>query len=271
MPVRRPREVTLFLVATQFLTRLPVPHLLDFESTWLSRSARYFPLVGALVGILNVGVWWVCRHWFSPSIAIGLMLAASLLTTGAFHEDGFADACDGFGGGSTPERILAIMKDSRVGAYGAMGISLLLGLKWVTLLGLPDAVFPWAVIAAHVSSRWWAIGLIWRLQYVRADSGSKSKPLAQSLSGLEWLASGMISAIALVVVTLVMRARGTDLHLDVSLAATLVSGLTAYLGGVYFQRRIGGYTGDCLGAVQQVAELVFLLTAVGAISAPASG
>jgi adenosylcobinamide-GDP ribazoletransferase len=109
--VRIAREVTLFLVATQFLTRLPVPRLRDFEPLWLTQSARYFPLVGALVGLLNVAVWWVCRHWFAPSISVGLMLAASLLITGAFHEDGFADACDGFGGGSTPERVLAIMTE----------------------------------------------------------------------------------------------------------------------------------------------------------------
>jgi adenosylcobinamide-GDP ribazoletransferase len=265
-PMRMPKEFTLFLVATQFLTRLPVPRLPDFEPIWLTRSARYFPLVGALVGTLNVSVWWVCRHWFAPSIAVGLMLAASSLITGAFHEDGFADACDGFGGGSTPERVLAIMKDSRIGAYGAMGVSLLLGLKWATLVGLPDAALPWAVIAAHVTSRWWAIGLIWRLDYVREDDGSKAKPLAQSLSGPEWLASGLIGAMGLLAATLVLRLVTASLDLAVSLAAALAAGVTVYIAGGYFRRRIGGYTGDCLGAAQQLAELVFLLLSVGAIA-----
>ncbi len=269
--MRLPREFTLFLVATQFLTRLPVPHLLEFEPDWLTRSARYFPVVGAIVGILNVGVWWICRHWFSASISVGLMLAASLLITGAFHEDGFADACDGFGGGSTAEQILTIMKDSRVGAYGTLGISLLLGLKWATLVGLSDSSLPWVVITAHVSSRWWAIGLIWRLDYVRTDAGSKSKPLAQSLSGSQWVTSGLMSVIALLAIALVMRAVGVTLNLGVSLAATLAAGVTVCLAGAYYRRRIGGYTGDCLGAAQQVAELVFLLTSVGAVPAPASG
>jgi adenosylcobinamide-GDP ribazoletransferase len=261
-----PREFRLFLVATQFLTRLPVPRLPHFEPIWLSQSARYFPLVGAVVGLLNVGVWWVCRHWFASSISVGLMLAASLLITGAFHEDGFADACDGFGGGGTPERVLAIMKDSRVGAYGAMGICLLLGLKWVTLVGLPDAALPWVVTVAHVSSRWWAIGLIWRLDYVRDAAGSKSKPLADSLSGSEWLCSGLIAAIALLAVALVLPSVITEPNLTVSFAAALTAGATAYLAGVYFSRRIGGYTGDCLGAAQQVAEFAFLLVSLGAFS-----
>ncbi len=268
--MRLPREFTLFLVATQFLTRLPV-HLREFEPDWLTRSARYFPLVGAVVGILNVFVWWVARHWFSPSISVGLLLAASLLITGAFHEDGFADACDGFGGGGTAEQILTIMKDSRVGAYGAMGISLLLGLKWATLVGLSDRALPWVVITAHVSSRWWAIGLIWRLAYVRTDAGSKSKPLAESLSGSQWVKSGLMSVVALLAIALVMRAVRVDLNLGVNLAATLAAGATVYLAGAYFQRHIGGYTGDCLGAAQQVAEIVVLLTSAGAASAQASG
>ncbi len=267
--MRLPRELTLFLVATQFLTRLPVPHLPDFQPDWLGRSVRHFPLVGALVGILDVGVWWICRHWFSPTIAVGLMVAASLLITGAFHEDGFADACDGFGGGGTAERILIIMKDSRVGAYGAMGVSLMLGLKWATLIALPDTALPWVVIASHVSSRWWAIGLIWRLKYVRTDGGSKSKPLAQSLSGSQWLASGFMGLVALFAIALVLRTVAVELNLGESLAATLSAGLAVYLAGGYFRRRIGGFTGDCLGAAQQVAELVFLLFTVGAASAPA--
>lgn len=266
MSLRLPREITLFLVATQFLTRLPVPRLTGFEPIWLTQSARYFPLVGALVGILNVGVWWVARHGFGPNIAVGLMLAASLLITGAFHEDGFADVCDGFGGGDTRLRVLSIMKDSRIGAYGTMGIGLLLGLKWATLVDLPDALMPGAIIAAHVTSRWCAIGLIWRLDYVRDDQGSKSKPLAQSLSGPHWLMSGLIGACALLAVTLVMRLLGVPTELLLFLLATLAAGTVACLAGAYFRRRIGGYTGDCLGAAQQLAELAFLLTYAGAAS-----
>ncbi len=117
-----------------------------------------------------------------------------------------------------------------------------------------------------MTSRWFAIGLIWRLDYVRDEAGSKSKPLANSLSGREWLASGLIGAIALFGMTLVLRSVDTAPDFTVSFAAALSAGVTVCLAGVYFRRRIGGYTGDCLGAAQQVAELAFLLVSVGALS-----
>src|SRR6202166_5351012 len=157
------RQIFLFLVAIQFLTRLPVPHLDGFQATWLSESARFFPLVGALVGLVGVGVWWLCSMCFPPAVAVGLMMSASLLLTGAFHEDGFADVCDGFGGGRTRDAVLSIMKDSRVGAYGAIGIAMMLGLKWSTLVSLPGAAIPLLVVGGHAMSRWCAIGLIWGL------------------------------------------------------------------------------------------------------------
>lgn len=136
------RQLTLFTVAVGFLTRLPVPSAAEYQPVWLARSARYFPLVGVLVGFINAGVWWLCSHWLPKGVSVGLMLAVSLLATGAFHEDGFADVCDGFGGGTTADRTLAIMKDSRIGAYGAIGIAVLLGLKWTALVAVPAIDFP---------------------------------------------------------------------------------------------------------------------------------
>src|ERR1700688_485188 len=191
------RQFLLFLAAMQFLTRLPVPHLDGFQATWLSESARFFPLVGALVGLGGVGVWWLCSMCFPPAVAVGLMMSASLVLTGAFHEDGFADVCDGFGGGRTRDAVLSIMKDSRIGAYGAIGIAMMLGLKWTTLVALPGAAIPLLVVGAHAISRWCAIGLIWGLAYVRSESDGKSKPLADSLSGPVWVLRGVIGAAAL--------------------------------------------------------------------------
>jgi adenosylcobinamide-GDP ribazoletransferase len=265
-----PRQWSLFLVATQFLTRLPVPRLAGFQPIWLTRSAIYFPLVGAMVGVINVGIWWLARHWFPAGVAIGLMMAASLLVTGAFHEDGFADVCDGFGGGATPERILEIMKDSRVGAFGAMGIAMLLGLKWCTLAALPDTVIPLIVVGAHMVSRWCAIGLIWGLRYRRSgtddqpETDAKAKPLADSLSGVQWGASGLMGALALVPW---MAFGGWSLQGGAAtlLVATPAAASSAWLMALYFKRRLGGYTGDCLGAAQQVAELAFLLGALAVV------
>ncbi len=264
------RQFSQFLVAIQFLTRLPVPIAADLEPSSLSRSVRYFPLVGALIGLMGAGVWWLSSLCFAPSLAAGLGLSASLLLTGALHEDGFADACDGFGGGASRESVLAIMKDSRVGAYGAIGVFMMLGLKWVTLASLPRAAFPILFVGAHMVSRWCATALIWQLQYVRVDADAKSRPFAGGLSTADWLLSGALGALALLpLMALAEPAPGANLPwVPILVAAPAAAAAATLLAGIYFKRRIGGYTGDCLGAAQQVAELSFLLAALGVMSAP---
>jgi adenosylcobinamide-GDP ribazoletransferase len=260
------RQALLFLVAIQFLTRLPVPPLAGFQTSWLSESARFFPLVGGLVGLSAVGVWWLSCLFLPPLVAVGLMMSASLLLTGAFHEDGFADVCDGFGGGRTRDAVLAIMKDSRVGAYGAIGVAMMLGLKWSVLASLPYAALPVIVVGAHIVSRWCAISLIWRLRYVRADTDAKSTPLANSLSGADWLLSGALGALMLLPPMLLIDP-AARFQLALALPAALaLSVITALLAAGYFRNRIGGYTGDCLGAAQQLAELSFLLAALGVLA-----
>jgi adenosylcobinamide-GDP ribazoletransferase len=257
------RQFTLFLLAAQFLTRLPVPHLRGFQPHWLAQSARYFPLVGALVGWLSVGVWWLSATCFPPVVAAGVLIAGSLLLTGAFHEDGFADACDGFGGGATRDAVLSIMKDSRIGAYGAIGIGMMLALKWSILVSLPRAALPLIVIAAQMMSRWCSIALIWQLKYVRADADAKSKPLAGSLSSVDWFLSGALGTLALLPAMLLVDPAADIRWTRVLLAAPLSAMAVTVLVGIYFKARIGGYTGDCLGAAQQIAELSFLLSALG--------
>lgn len=257
------RQFKFFLVALQFLTRMPVPRLADFQPDWLAASARYFPLVGVLIGLIAAGVWWLSSLVFPPAVAVGLMMAASLLLTGALHEDGFADVCDGFGGGATRDAVLAIMKDSRIGAYGAIGVAMMLALKWTTLTALPRAVLPLAVVGAHMISRWSAIGLIWRLPYVRTDAGAKAKPLADSLSAGHWLLSGVLGTLGLVPVIVLQEPAAARLSVPVFLPAFLLAVCGAALAGVYFKTRLGGYTGDCLGAAQQCSELIFLTATLG--------
>jgi adenosylcobinamide-GDP ribazoletransferase len=264
------RQLALFFTAAQFLTRLPTPAVRDFDPSSLSRSVRYFPLVGVLVGLINVAVWWLSSSRLPASVSIGLMLAASAVLTGALHEDGFADACDGFGGGTTPDRVLAIMKDSRIGAYGAIGIVLMLGLKWTALVALPVALLPLIVVAAHAMSRWCSVALIWRLAYVRADSDAKAKPFAGRLSGSAWMLSGLIGVAGFTPLAIAWArwsggASGPALGAAVLGGGAAAAALAALLAAVYFRRRIGGYTGDCLGAAQQLAELAFLLGGLAAL------
>jgi adenosylcobinamide-GDP ribazoletransferase len=257
--------VALFLVAAQFLTRVPVPTPGGFQTRWLSESLRFFPLVGGLVGLANVVVWWLSAHWFPRPVAVGLMLAASLLITGAFHEDGFADTCDGLGGGSTRERALAIMKDSRIGAFGALGLIVLMGLKWSTLVALPVADFWLIVVASHVVSRWCAIGLVWAMQYARAEGAGKSREFDGGLSGIQWLLSGVIGMTAVAIPAVWP---GVALSNAVASAAGMgfaAAAITTIAAAAYFRQRIGGYTGDCLGAAQQASELMFLLGALAVL------
>jgi adenosylcobinamide-GDP ribazoletransferase len=252
-------QLRLLCVATQFLTRLPTPRLRDFDPGWLAQSTRYFPLVGALVGLANVLVWWLASRWLPASVSIGLMMAVSMLLTGAFHEDGLADACDGFGGGSTQERVLAIMKDSRIGAFGAIGLFLMLGLKWTTLIALPSTVFVQLVVASHMLSRWYAIGLIPFLPYVRADADAKAKDFAGRLGAGEWILSGAVGLLGLAPLAWLYVRSAHLLDWAALGAGVCGAAVAAVAGGLYVRHRIGGYTGDCLGAVQQLAELGFLL------------
>jgi adenosylcobinamide-GDP ribazoletransferase len=262
------RQFSLFLVAIQFLTRLPMPSLEEFQPGWLAQSVRYFPLVGVLIGSIGVAVWWLSSIALPPLVAVGLMMGVCLLLTGALHEDGFADVCDGFGGGTTRDAVLSIMKDSRIGAYGAIGVGMMLALKWSSLVSLPRATFPITVLGAHMASRWCAIGLIWRLPYVRADADAKSKSFAGSLRTSDWLLSGVLGALALLPVALRI-----DPAVGISWARALLAALACAMAGTlavgaYFKARIGGYTGDCLGAAQQIAELTFLLVALGFFVGP---
>jgi adenosylcobinamide-GDP ribazoletransferase len=253
------RQLRLLCVATQFLTRLPTPRLREFDPSWLSQSTRYFPLVGVLVGLVNLLVWWIASRRLPASASIGLMMAASMLLTGAFHEDGFADACDGLGRGGSRERVLAIMKDSRIGAFGAIGLILMLGLKWTTLAALPSTVFVQSVVASHMLSRWYAVGLIAFLPYVREDADAKSKPFAGGLSGGSWILSGILGFLGLAPLAWAYTRDGAPLDWAALGAGACAAAVVALATALYFRRRIGGYTGDCLGAVQQLAELGFLL------------
>jgi adenosylcobinamide-GDP ribazoletransferase len=264
--VGTPRQSTLLLVAVQFLTRLPLPVFPHFEPGWLAQSLRYFPLVGAGVGLLNAGVLWLACRVFPIGVAVGLMLAVSLLVTGAFHEDGLADAFDGFGGGRTRERTLAIMHDSRIGAFGALALLILMGLKWTSLTSLPPLWLAFTLVVSHGFSRWCALGLIWALPYAREGGEGKAQPFASGLTAGGWVLGGLIAApipVALARFSLPASEWGAAL----SFACTgLAAGLALTLAlGLYFRRRIGGYTGDCLGATQQLAELTILLVALAVV------
>lgn len=245
-------QLRLFFTALQFFTRLPIPNWVGFEPHWLNHASRYFPLVGLVVGAITAAIY-ALAAWLLPApVATLLSTAAGIYITGAFHEDGFADMCDGFGGGMSAERVMEIMKDSRIGAYGAIGIVLMLALKCTTLAMLPPLTAIAALLAVHPLSRLLATALIWRLDYARAEG--KAKPLAQKMSTGEFL----IAVVTAVFPAVLLCAYGW-LAWSALLVGLLAAAIAAAWLAAMFVRRIGGYTGDCLGAVQQVTELVLYL------------
>jgi adenosylcobinamide-GDP ribazoletransferase len=252
-------ELRLVGVALQFLTRVPLPRSLRFEPAWLHASARHFPLVGAAVGAMGAAVLWGAALWWPLPVAVLLAMSAAVLLTGGFHEDGLADTCDALGGAVDRERALEIMKDSRLGSYGALGLVLVLALKAAALWGLAQRGMAMAAVPAwllaHAASRAAAVALLHALPYAGDAAHAKAKPMAQQV-GRGSLAMA-IAWVALLALSLraVLGPQGT-LPLLAALAGVAV---TALVCAGWFRRRLGGYTGDTLGATQQLAEATALL------------
>jgi adenosylcobinamide-GDP ribazoletransferase len=238
-------ERQLFLLALSFYTRLPHPQTLDYKQ--LPQAAVYLPLIGWLVGGICALVFYITDSLWPQTTAVILALIVGILMTGALHEDGFADVCDGFGGGMNKQRILEIMKDSHIGVYGFLGLLLILLLKISVLIEMPSPAIPLVLLAGHSISRLSPLLLMQRYEYAREHqskaSGAVYKPDFRELA--------FATVIALLPLAL----------LPALCALAIIPVLiTTTLLGHYFYRRIGGYTGDCLGASQQVAETVFYLS-----------
>lgn len=235
-----------------FFTRIPILFKLDYSSEIMNQSQKYYPLVGIVVGLFNALICYVLQFILPIDICLVLMMMSSVLLTGAFHEDGFTDVCDSFGGGYGKEKILIIMKDSRVGAYGVVGIILLFLLKFLSMKHLAETSFSdflVILIIAHSSSRYFSGIMIHTHQYVTDIDQSKSKPLANKALPKKTLLVGLVYTLLP--------------FLWFQNAWMLLVLPFAYLGkiylGWYFNKHIGGYTGDCLGTVQQVTEVLIYL------------
>ncbi|MBP5986082.1 MAG: adenosylcobinamide-GDP ribazoletransferase [Azonexus sp.] len=242
------REMEYFFGAVRFFTRLPVPAWVGHSAEALNRSARYFPAVGLLVGGIGALVYLAALKLWPQQVAVLLSMAATIYATGAFHEDGLADTVDGLGGGWDRLRILEIMKDSRVGSYGVVATVLALLGKFVLLSALDAALVPWALIAGHALSRFCSTVLLATMDYVREDLLAKAKPLATRLTAGE-----MLVALAFVLAGLAL------LPMHNAVAGCAMAILATLWLAAKFRRWLGGYTGDCLGATQQLSEIAFYL------------
>ena len=273
-----------FLLAVQFFTRIPITGALanwvGFSPGMLRASAGHFPGVGVLVGAVAAAVFGLLQAVlpetaFTPLVAAGLSTVATVLLTGGFHEDGLADVADGLGGSDNKERALDIMKDSRVGAFGAMALvlALLCKVALLAILGSVDnapaavddatvsaSLDGWlhggygaaALLAGHVVSRGLPLLLIYLLPHVGDTALSKSRPLADQITPASLLVALLWCLGALALASLALGA------IDLIVACSFAVLALLWMGRL-FKRRLQGFTGDCLGATQQVCEIAFYL------------
>jgi adenosylcobinamide-GDP ribazoletransferase len=258
-------ELRLLLVAVQYFTRLPTPALQYFDPVWLAQSVRYFPVAGLIVGSIGAAVLWLCAQVLPISVAALLALATTIAVTGAFHEDGLADTFDALGGHVPRERALEIMRDSRIGTYGAaaLGISLLLRWQLLCLLPLPLALA--TLVCAHPAARAAAASLMATLPYVRIDSEAKAKPVAQHLRIGTLLATLVLGFTPVAVYSAYFSANAPQFALPLLAGAAALPLVRAFCAH-WYRRRLGGYTGDGLGCCEQLGEIAFGLACLAALN-----
>lgn len=242
-------EAALLVTACRFLTRLPLPDRPVATTARLASAVRYYPAVGLLVGGAAALLLLVLAPLMGPVVAVLLAITATAALTGAMHEDGLADTCDGLGG-ATAARTLEIMRDSRVGTFGLIGLGLTLALKVAALAALPLAVAAAALVAAHAASRLACVATISLSAYARP--GGTAGFTRRRISG-----RGL--AVAVATAALALACFGAVAGWSAAVAATLGIAAGAALVRRVADRRLGGYTGDTLGACQQLAELGFYL------------
>jgi adenosylcobinamide-GDP ribazoletransferase len=251
------REIALFQIALQFLTQLPAGSIRDCPADWLARSAKYMPLVGAVVGAIAGASVLLGAAFFPQPLPVIIGLVVAVAVTGALHEDGLADTADAFGGGRTRERRLEIMKDSRIGSYGALALITAFALKAAALMAIDPRSAACVLIAGHAGARLAAVLTIWRLPH----AGNADAKVSQKISELTSGEVAVAVALGLIPGFLVLPS-GTFV------VAGLIASLAAAAMASLARRKIAGYTGDVLGAVEQVFEITFFAVAAAAIAGP---
>jgi len=236
-------------VSFQFLTRIPMPSS-EFTADSLSSAAKFFPFVGLTVGSCAVLVDKILiSHMARPLVAL-IVLIFLVVITGCLHEDGLADTVDAFGGGWTKEQILLIMKDSRIGSYGATALTLSLLARYLLLATLPSEHFAAYVISAHVLCRWSSLPLSYFLPPAREQDGQGAR--IAKLTSMSSLIFGSVFSFSIVIYAL----------RSASISPLMIAVLVAVLSGWLYVRKIGGVTGDCFGATNQLTEIAVYLCGV---------
>jgi len=240
------------LVAVQFLTRIPIPNL-PYDPNSLSRAVKFFPVVGLVIGSAAALLHQLLAPHLPRLVTALLVIAFLVSITGCLHEDGLADTADGFGGGSNKEQVLAILKDSRIGSYGGAALALSLLARVLLLASLPLSQILQYLIAGHVLCRWTTLPLSYYLASARSPQDQAGAGQGARIAKLTTIGTLIVGSIfTLAICAFVLRT-----HVAAAIAATITVTL---LSGLYYQRRIGGVTGDCFGATNQLTEIAVYLT-----------
>lgn len=243
------KQINAFFTALSFYTRIPCCKLAKYEAEDVSISIKFLPLIGIVVGLVGGGVFFLSKTIFSLEVSIVLTLVSMLLITGAFHEDGFADSLDGFGGGYKKEDVIRIMKDSSIGSYGTIGLIFLFALKFFLLRDVELHYFLPILLAGQSLSRLIGISFVNTHDYVTNNENSKSSDYCKRIS-----IKGTNFAIACAVLPL--------FWLPLKYWTFIIPMfIVRMFYGAYLTKRLNGYTGDSLGFIQQLSEIVFYLCA----------
>src|SRR3984885_192749 len=247
-----------FMNALRFMTIVPVPSSdAAIAPDWLSRCARYFPVVGIAIGLASAVVLLLADRIWSPVVASLLAVATSIAITGALHEDGLADTADGLGGGASVEKRLAIMKDSRIGTYGTLALAFSLSLRVTALADMPAWTAAAALMSAHAAARVTPLLVMNALPYAGDTAAMK-------VSYIEAPVSAHDRTFAFVVVLCALLPLAFVSVLSV-VAGLLLGAALAAAAPLWARQRINGYTGDILGAIEQMFEIGFLLGVVAVV------
>ncbi len=252
-------EWRFFLLAIGFLTRIPVSSIANFQVNDLNHAVKYFSLLGIIVGFAGALSFYLSSLVFPQTIAVLISMACTIYLTGAFHEDGLADSADGLGGGWDREQILTIMQDSRLGTYGAVALFLMLFAKFQTLALLHPAFIPSVLIAGHALSRLCAVWLMATAEYVKSEG--KSKPLATKTRLGDLVVANLFGLLPVLATTALLVVSNHSYLIVVEFV--MMAFLPVLASWLWWRakllKNLGGYTGDCLGAAQQITELAFYL------------
>lgn len=244
------QQLNIFFNALSYYSRIPTPHSVRYGEQELSQAFGYFPLVGIIVGVIGYGCWALGDALFPAPCALLMAMSAMALATGGLHEDALADLFDGFGGGRDREAILRIMKDSCVGTYGVLALIFSIALKYGALAALPTDVLLPVLVAAAAASRLFPVLLVRTSRYLRSTEGKAG----HTRLGIDGLTLGIATLFG---ITPLLYFGWLFALVYVGLATILLIGYRRYL-----HLKIGGFTGDTLGALQQFAEMLFYLWAV---------